>query len=78
MVALTRRRAHGGKLTERELEILALLAGGLSTPEIAGQLGIAPATVKTHLTSTYRKVGAKNRVQAARFYLDHLRGRSAG
>ena len=78
MVAFTRGRARGGKLTDRELEVLALLAGGLSTPEIAGQLGIAPATVKTHLTSTYRKLGAKNRVQAVRYYLDHLRGRAAG
>jgi DNA-binding CsgD family transcriptional regulator len=67
------RRSPGTRLTERELEILGLVAGGFSTPEIAVKLGIAPATVKTHLTSTYRKVGAKNRVQAARYYLDHHR-----
>jgi DNA-binding CsgD family transcriptional regulator len=77
MLTFTGGRARGGNLTERELQILALVAGGLSTPEIAERLGIAPATVKTHLTSTYRKVGAKNRVQAARYYLDYLRDRDA-
>jgi DNA-binding CsgD family transcriptional regulator len=59
-------------LTRRELEILALLSAGHSTPDIARQLGISPGTVKTHLTSVYKKIGAKNRVQAARYYLDHL------
>jgi DNA-binding CsgD family transcriptional regulator len=61
-----------GSPTRRELEILALLAAGNSTPDIAAQLGISPGTVKTHLTSVYKKIGAKNRVQAARYYLDHL------
>jgi DNA-binding CsgD family transcriptional regulator len=59
-------------LTRRELEILALLAAGNSTPDIAGQLGISPGTVKSHLTRVYKRIGAKNRVQAARYYLDHL------
>jgi DNA-binding NarL/FixJ family response regulator len=64
-------RAHrGDSLTGREWEILALLAAGLSTLQIAGHLGIAQGTVKTHLTSVYKKIGAQNRVQAARFYLD--------
>jgi DNA-binding CsgD family transcriptional regulator len=58
-------------LTRREHEILALLAAGDSTSDIAAQLGITPGTVKTHLTSLYKKIGAKNRVQAARYYLDH-------
>jgi DNA-binding CsgD family transcriptional regulator len=62
---------HGAPLTPRELEILALVAAGHSTPEIAVRLGIAPVTIKTHLTSVYRKVGAQNRVQATRHYLDH-------
>jgi DNA-binding CsgD family transcriptional regulator len=61
-------------LTPRELEILALLASGLPTPNIAERLGIAPPTVKTHLTGVYRKIGAKNRVQAARYYLDRYAG----
>jgi DNA-binding CsgD family transcriptional regulator len=62
----------GNPLTRRELEILALLSAGNSTPDIAEQLGISPGTVKAHLTSVYRKIGAKNRVQAARYYLDNL------
>jgi DNA-binding CsgD family transcriptional regulator len=65
------RAQKGDPLTPREQEILALLASGMSTPEIAGKLAIKPATIKTHLTSIYRKTGAQNRVQAARHYLDH-------
>jgi DNA-binding CsgD family transcriptional regulator len=57
-------------LTARELEVLALVAAGMSTPDIARELGISPGTVKTHLTSTYRKLGVRNRVQAVRYYLD--------
>jgi DNA-binding CsgD family transcriptional regulator len=59
-------------LARRELEILALLAAGNSTPDVAKNLGISPGTVKAHLTSVYKKIGAQNRVQAARYYLDHL------
>jgi DNA-binding CsgD family transcriptional regulator len=65
------RARSGDPLTPRELEILAVLAAGHSTPDIAEQLGITPGTIKTHLTSVYKKIGAKNRVQAARHYLDH-------
>lgn len=65
-------RLEGNRLTVRELEVLALLADGKSTSDIAAQLGITPATIKTHLTSVYRKIGARNRVQAARYYLDHI------
>jgi two-component system, NarL family, response regulator DesR len=66
------RARKGEPLTPRELEVLALLAAGNTTADIARQLGITPGTVKTHLTSVYKKVGAGNRVQAARYYLDHL------
>jgi DNA-binding CsgD family transcriptional regulator len=65
------RARQGDPLTPRELEILALLAAGNTTADIAEQLGIAPGTIKTHLTSVYKKIGARNRVQAARHYLDH-------
>jgi DNA-binding CsgD family transcriptional regulator len=67
----TERPRQGDPLTPREREILALLAAGHSTKHIAAQLRISPITVKTHLTHLYRKIGAKNRVQAARHYLDH-------
>jgi DNA-binding CsgD family transcriptional regulator len=70
------RRDH--RLTPREREVLALVAAGHSTPAISEQLGITPGTVKAHLTSIYKKVHVQNRVQAARYYLDHVAPPSAG
>jgi DNA-binding CsgD family transcriptional regulator len=61
----------GDPLTKRELQVLALAAGGESTPAISRRLGIAENTVKTHLTRVYRKSGSTNRVQAARHYFNH-------
>jgi DNA-binding CsgD family transcriptional regulator len=63
-------------LTQRQLEVLELLARGLPSRDIAAQLGITPGTTKTHLTMIYRKIGVKNRVQAARYYLDEVAPRS--
>lgn len=60
-----------GALTPRQREILALVASGLSSPQVAEQLGITAGTVKTHLTAIYRTIGVRNRVQAVRYYLDH-------
>jgi len=51
-------------LTRREIEILPLLAEGLSNREIAARLYIAPVTVKTHLQNIYEKLNVKNRVEA--------------
>jgi len=51
-------------LTQRETEILALLAEGLSNKEIAAKLYIATETVKTHLQKIYRKLEAKGRLRA--------------
>jgi DNA-binding CsgD family transcriptional regulator len=62
---------RGDPLTTRELQILALAAAGESTPAISRRLAIAENTVKTHLTSVYRKADCRNRVQAARHYFDH-------
>ena len=47
-------------LTGRELEVLSRLLGGTRVPAIAKQLGISPHTVRNHLKSMYRKVGAKD------------------
>jgi LuxR family maltose regulon positive regulatory protein len=51
-------------LTERELEVLHLLAEGLSNKEIAGRLVVAPSTVKQHLKNIYGKLDVHSRTQA--------------
>ena len=51
-------------ITEREEQVLQLLADGLSTPEIAERLFISQKTVKNHLASIYEKIDARDRTQA--------------
>jgi DNA-binding NarL/FixJ family response regulator len=53
-------------LTEREVEVLSLLAEGLKDQEIADQLVISPRTVHAHLRSIYGKLGVTTRTAAAR------------
>lgn len=55
---------QGVGLTARELEILEILPSGDTVSEIATHLFLSVSTVKTHLAAIYRKLGAKNRVQA--------------
>jgi DNA-binding NarL/FixJ family response regulator len=52
------------KLSGREAEVLALLADGLGTGEIASSLFMSESTAKTHITHIYQKLGAANRAQA--------------
>lgn len=51
-------------LSEREIEILELIAGGAANKEIAERLGITEVTVKAHLRNIYAKIGAQNRAHA--------------
>ena len=54
-------------LTEREREVMALVAAGLSNDEIAEQLVVSPATAKTHVSRAMVKLGARDRAQLVVF-----------
>jgi len=54
----------GPPLSDREREVLDLVASGATNREIAGRLYLSPHTVKEHTSSLYRKLGARNRAEA--------------
>lgn len=74
-VLLDRQRSSSAtpaKMSEREEEVLRLVASGLANKAIARQLGIAERTVKAHLTNIFQRIGVTDRTQAALWARDHL------
>ena len=62
---------HPAGLTSREIEVLGLVAAGMTSAQIAKELFLSPRTVETHLTSIYHKLGVTSRSAATRFALEH-------
>jgi len=58
-------------LTSREVEVLRLVAQGLTNEQVAEHLVISPRTVNTHLTSIYGKIGVSSRSAATRYAIEH-------
>ncbi|MEV4560982.1 response regulator transcription factor [Kitasatospora sp. NPDC049285] len=58
-------------LTQREAEVLALIAAGLSNAEIAERLFVSPATVKTHINNLFAKTAVRDRAQAVAYAFRH-------
>jgi DNA-binding CsgD family transcriptional regulator len=63
--------AGRGPLSVRELEVLALVAGGHSSREIAASLGISRHTVRRHLENTFAKLGVRSRAAAVAYAYEH-------
>jgi HD-GYP domain-containing protein (c-di-GMP phosphodiesterase class II) len=68
---VSRRREGPAGLTAREVEVLRLLARGLSNKEIAKQLVISPKTAGNHIEHIYSKIGASTRAKASLFAMQH-------
>jgi HD-GYP domain-containing protein (c-di-GMP phosphodiesterase class II) len=68
---VARRREGPAGLTQREVEVLRLLARGLSNKEIAQRLVISPKTVGNHVEHIYAKIGASTRAAAGLFAMRH-------
>ncbi|MGH2588418.1 MAG: helix-turn-helix domain-containing protein [Dehalococcoidia bacterium] len=66
-VVAKRGAAHPAGLTEREVEVLRLLAAGRTNPEIAERLVLSAGTVARHTANIYAKIGARGRAEAGAF-----------
>jgi HD-GYP domain-containing protein (c-di-GMP phosphodiesterase class II) len=69
--APVRRRAYPCELTEREVDVLRLLARGLTNKEIAARLVVSPRTVQHHVAHIYPKIARRSRAGAALFAMEH-------
>jgi HD-GYP domain-containing protein (c-di-GMP phosphodiesterase class II)/DNA-binding CsgD family transcriptional regulator len=69
--AVPPRRGWPADLTDREVEVLRLIARGRSNREVAHALFIAPKTVGRHVENLYRKIGVSSRAAAAVFAMEH-------
>lgn len=61
-----RRKTDATRLSPRQVQVLALMAVGATNQEIAARLRLSPETVKRHAAAIFRKLGVRNRTQAAR------------
>jgi len=61
------------ELTDREKQVLALVAGGLANKQVARSLGITERTVKSHLGNIFQRIGVSDRTSAALWAERHLR-----
>ncbi len=66
----------GLQLSPRELEVLTLVAEGMSNQAITQRLHISANTVKFHLQNIYQRLGVQNRTEASRWYLEQARRRA--
>lgn len=64
LTELSRRAPSGEELSERELEVLRLMAKGAANKEIGAELSIAQSTVKTHISTIFQKLGVNDRTEA--------------
>ncbi|MEX8494865.1 response regulator [Sphaerotilus sp.] len=71
LISVSQHAAPGADLTQRERELLALMARGLSNQDISDQLHIALPTVKFHITNILSKLGVSNRTEAVLVALRH-------
>jgi DNA-binding CsgD family transcriptional regulator len=62
---------HPVRLTPREIEVLRLVATGMTNPQVAQKLFLSPRTVQRHLYSIYRKLKVSSRAEATRFAVEH-------
>ena len=69
--AALRRRDYPAGLTAREVDVLRLVARGLSSRQISEQLVISPKTARNHIEHIYAKIGATSRVTAGLFAVEH-------